>query len=197
MKKDVLQHFFLHILLWVMKMWSMEYMVLYHCAPVLMEIRSGCTITINRSGYREFAVIMEAWNADYIILSAEQDKMIILVYCIELLRRRLALDEGRKFLDGFGYKEYDCPSCFEKIKDRYGLYRNGVTGFPHEIGFFLDYPIEDMKLFIKNEGKNYIFCGYWKVYQCLEQARLTFREYDEAKDIVMGKALINTSGHKL
>lgn len=36
--------------------------------------------------------------------------------------------------------------------------------FPHEIGVFLGYPLEDVVGFIRNRGRNYTCCGYWKAY---------------------------------
>ncbi len=36
--------------------------------------------------------------------------------------------------------------------------------FPHEVGIFLDYPIEDILGYIEHEGKNCQVSGYWKVY---------------------------------
>ena len=32
--------------------------------------------------------------------------------------------------------------------------------FPHEIGIFLGYPLEDVVGFIENQGKNYTCSGY-------------------------------------
>ena len=49
--------------------------------------------------------------------------------------------------------------------------------FPHEIGLFLGYPVEDVHGFIVNGGKNFCCSGCWKVYcnQC-EKEKL-FRRY--------------------
>lgn len=49
--------------------------------------------------------------------------------------------------------------------------------FPHEIGFFLGYPYEDVIGFIKNRGQNYLEVGPWKVYVNQNQARRTFARY--------------------
>jgi len=35
--------------------------------------------------------------------------------------------------------------------------------FPHEIGIFPDYPFEDIIGFIRNKGRNFKMCGYWKL----------------------------------
>lgn len=52
---------------------------------------------------------------------------------------------------------------------------NGCTcEFPHEIGYFLGYPYEDVHQFIVQHGENYKVFGAWKVYTNVEQALTTF-----------------------
>lgn len=55
---------------------------------------------------------------------------------------------------------------------------NGCTcEFPHEIGYFLGYPYEDVHQFIVRHGENYKVFGAWKVYTNVEQALTTFDSY--------------------
>ena len=49
--------------------------------------------------------------------------------------------------------------------------------FPHEIGYFLGYPYEDVHEFIVQHGENYKVFGAWKVYANVEQALTTFESY--------------------
>lgn len=49
--------------------------------------------------------------------------------------------------------------------------------FPHEIGYFLGYPYEDVHEFIVQHGENYKVFGAWKVYTNVEQALTTFDSY--------------------
>lgn len=51
------------------------------------------------------------------------------------------------------------------------------VSFPHEIGIFLGYPVDDVLGFIENEGANYLFCGFWKVYSNPEGAQKAFDDY--------------------
>ena len=46
--------------------------------------------------------------------------------------------------------------------------------FPHEIGLFLGYPIDDVVAFIANKGRNCLCCGCWKCYTDAEAARRRF-----------------------
>ena len=55
---------------------------------------------------------------------------------------------------------------------------NGCTcEFPHEIGYFLGYPYDDVYEFIAQRGENYKIFGAWKVYTDVEQALATFDAY--------------------
>lgn len=69
-----------------------------------------------------------------------------------------------------------------------------INNFPHEIGIFLGYPLADVEGFMKNNGKNYLISGYWKVYQDAPSAILMFQQYKKARDdaiqwILSGKSL--------
>ena len=55
---------------------------------------------------------------------------------------------------------------------------NGCTcEFPHEIGYFLGYPYDDVHEFIVQHGENYKIFGPWKVYTNVGQALATFDSY--------------------
>lgn len=49
--------------------------------------------------------------------------------------------------------------------------------FPHEIGYFLGYPYDDVREFIVQRGENYKVFGAWKVYTNVEQALAMFDAY--------------------
>ena len=80
------------------------------------------------------------------------------------------------------YCEYMSESekeLVERLKERI----RQLEDFPHEIGLFLSYPIEDVLGFIENRGKNYILNGYWKVYGNEEEARKSFFKYRKCTDV--------------
>lgn len=49
--------------------------------------------------------------------------------------------------------------------------------FPHEMGFFLGYPYEDVLGFIEHEGRDCLAVGPWKVYAHLDRALATFKRF--------------------
>lgn len=108
-----------------------------------------------------------------------------------LLDRRAARPLG-----GEGYRIGDLEACLDELARRLqdrprtnaGRAHDGSkpcpcsnracrSEFPHEIGFFLGYPYEDVIGFIKNRGQNYLEVGPWKVYANQTQARQTFARY--------------------
>ena len=53
------------------------------------------------------------------------------------------------------------------------------------MGIFLGYPIEDVIGYLKNNGKNSICVGYWKVYKDKEEKQKLFKEFECAKNNVI------------
>ena len=49
--------------------------------------------------------------------------------------------------------------------------------FPHEVGLFLGYPYADVMGFIEHDGRDYLCCGCWKVYEERERAEACFERY--------------------
>lgn len=106
---------------------------------------------------------------------------LIYVWRPELLRKTLAKPEVAAQLEASGY-----PSAAKQLRAsiiQLGRRlencqkRDPSAAFPHEIGFFLDYPFEDVMGFIKHNGQDYLCCGCWKVYSHPEQAEACFERY--------------------
>lgn len=57
--------------------------------------------------------------------------------------------------------------------------------FPHEIGIFLGYPLEDVIGFVRHKGKNYTCKGYWKAYGDPEAARARFASYRKCTEVYL------------
>ena len=75
---------------------------------------------------------------------------------------------------GQGYgADQSCQELLRQLSRRLCLERE----FPHEIGVFLGYPLEDVVGFIRNRGRNYTCCGYWKAYGDPEAAQKRFDQY--------------------
>ena len=58
--------------------------------------------------------------------------------------------------------------------------RDSEAGFPHEVGFFLGYPYEDVMGFIEHKGRDFLCCGCWKdrAKACFERYRRCTQAYE-------------------
>ena len=102
-------------------------------------------------------------------------KTLMLLYNERLLDKQLHDDEVLSMFRGFGYSGCkSCPQYLDKLRCR----MEESEDFPHEIGLFLGYPVEDIKGFIDNKGRNCLLCGYWKVYRDADNARKVFNRYN-------------------
>lgn len=88
-------------------------------------------------------------------------------------------------------------SILTHLRERFQCAYGRRKEFPHEIGVFLGYPMEDVIGFIENNDKNCLCTGYWKVYSNPERAKNLFRYYDEARESAIYEILNEKNFMKL
>lgn len=114
------------------------------------------------------------------LLKSKNGTALIYIYRKNQLEERLGEREIQNFLGEFGYDEFQLEAAFEKLENHLNL-----EDFPHEIGVFLDYPLEDIRGFIHHRGKNFTHSGCWKVYHNPENALLLFQRYKKCVRIYL------------
>lgn len=141
-------------------------LIAYYAAPTLEGMKPSCLFSCRDSEVGNVEEFVLAYNRClnpkriYLqIMKHSPDFKLILVYHKDLLDTHLCQEDIQQFLSAFGYgfvttrqalyhlQEHMCKECF-----------------PHEIGVFLGYPLDDVVSFIQNNGKNYQEIGYWKIY---------------------------------
>ncbi|WP_346704454.1 DUF3793 family protein [uncultured Agathobaculum sp.] len=149
-----------------------------YCSPTLAGIKPASLVSFDRVQYADLPQQLSAYQAAFArrgirfeILCACRGRFLLLVYHKTQLEQHMADVRVQRVLTKFGYPT-DAP--LEELLD--GLRRRiaAQSGFPHEIGLFLGYPIEDVIGFIRNEGRGCKLCGYWKVYGDAEAASRLF-----------------------
>lgn len=160
-----------------------------HCAPTLAGIKTAnIFVYCFASGA---ALLDEIFDANQTlcakgicveILRLREGSALLLVYRRSKLLRCLARKEIWEFLEQYGYPRHsDIDGYLQRMKIR--LRSDGA--FPHEIGVFLDYPLEDVIGFIQNEGHNSKCSGCWKVYRDECEAQKLFARYHKCKEVYM------------
>lgn len=162
----------------------------YHTAPTLLGIKCASLVSLSRTEYDVdehscyFNRKTAAKGLKSRVLCGCGGRVLLLVYNESLLEKRLSDSEVRRLLNWFGYgSNFTTEECLDRLSQR--IQCSGE--FPHEIGLFIDYPVEDVVGFIRHKGNNYKLCGCWKVYGCEETARKTFANYDKCRKYLCNK----------
>lgn len=160
----------------------LEASIIRHCAPTLAGIKTAnmfsykfqCTdkmmeeLLAENQKLNEKGVFVE-------ILRRNDSKALIYVYRKTKLESDLQREESAQLLMNCGY-------CNAEIGDCLGCLRNRLfqqEDFPHEIGLFLGYPVQDVKGFIEQKGQNYKCRGLWKVYGNEDETRKLFQKLEK------------------
>ena len=141
------------------------------CAPTLASLKSGSLFCCKCPSDSSVEEAVAEWNdgfAEYglsmCILRRTATSALIYVYRYTSLARTLTDPEVQGFLSSFGYESCLCcegcssaecsiRSCLDHLMSRLSGKEPDEMRFPHEIGIFLGYPLQDVKGFIDNNGK--------------------------------------------
>lgn len=162
-----------------------QYCLAFQCAPVLTGIKpSNLLIIKNKICERARVEILTA-DANFRLLYSADNKYIYLVYRKNSLFHTLSKSASANYLADVGYQKLndlsDMEDMFNRLSLRFRAALNQGGEFPHEIGIFMGYPVEDVEDFVRNRGKNYQISGYWKVYHRKDVASRIFKQYDLAR----------------
>ena len=113
------------------------------------------------------------------ILRENAETALIYVYRPDAMVRELSRPEILSFLVSTGYQAGTIDQMLEQLRTRL----HGSEEFPHEIGVFLGYPLNDVLGFIKYHGSNCKGMGDWKVYGDLGEAQKTFAKFKKCREI--------------
>ena len=151
------------------------------CAPVISGIKISNLLTIPAKNLMELSSILKKTKLSFRILYPGRERLVILIYREAELKEYLERDEVGAFIYKCGYKTSDMNKIFPIFVKHYIRYMELKQDFPHELGLFLGYPVEDVVGFIENNGKNFLYSGYWKIYKDAEIKIQLFNNYERVQ----------------
>ena len=163
----------------------MALLLAIHCAPILSGSKAANIMTVTVHEFDRIGYLLQGTGIRYRFLKTKGDKGILYLYREKRLRQYLEQEEIQEFLSEYGYDQVDIAKMLNLLSKRIQLYNDQEAVFPHEIGVFLEYPLGDVKGFLANEGKNFMYSGYWKVYQDLQGAVRRFTQYDMERELTI------------
>ena len=165
-----------------------EAVLCHHCSPVLMGLKPSNLVSFsNTEGdslnqlLKEYSIKLGAEDVRLEVICSCRKHEMVLVYRPQMLEEYLKDEKIRNILCEEGYPVSGTfLDLLEHLKCRFACHES----FPHEIGLFLGYPLEDVIGFRQNKGSDCKLCGYWKVYGDVENARRMFARFDLCRDFM-------------
>ena len=167
---------------------TFETVLVEQCAPTLAGAKPG---NLFRCGGRDPEQVLkkvDEWDRRFrplglravvLRVCSRTGDCLVYVYRSGWVGKLLAEKEHWAFLKARGYERTDdVEGMLAQLSRRLCL----EAEYPHEIGIFLGYPLQDVVGFIENRGRNCTYCGYWKCYGDPADARRRFARYRACTD---------------
>lgn len=159
-----------------------ETKIILECAPLIFGLRLANIINITRAEFVNLKKIFFDSDLSFYVISTTKDRLSLLFYRKNNLSEYFSKPKTKELLEEFGYDTGDMYGMMYTFSLRYRKYINKKAYFPHEMGLFLGYPVEDVEGYINNDGKNSLAVGYWKVYEGVNEKIKLFEKFEEAKE---------------
>lgn len=159
-------------------------MLIRHCSPTLAGIKTGNIFSCPCESADRLRRDIRALNRRLtprglciLPLRISENSALIYVYRPSRLRADLQTSDAAAVLMQRGYTVQNPSKCIAALMGRL----QNTAEFPHEIGLFLGYPVEDVIGFIENRECK--LSGAWKVYGDEVAARSLFAKYKKCTDV--------------
>lgn len=161
-----------------------EHTLAFHCGPAILGIKASNLINLFLADYPnildEIKHLNKIFNPYYyfMVLSKKNGRILILVFQLEALKKAVLNTDSLNFLVENGYpSKKNIFTLIKYLKKRLAT----SCDFPHEIGVFLGYDLDDTIAFL-NKDKKCLYTGYWKVYSDLEKKLQTFLMFTNCRN---------------
>lgn len=176
---------------------DLEWHIVEYCSQTLASIKTAGLFGYRYASEEELldetdriGGLLDKKGISLELMKQGEGRALVYVYRRSHLMRDFGKEEVKQLLGYFGYPvEKGLPEVIACLKERLSQVRQSTDGsvheltyeFPHEIGLFLGYPVEDVKGFIENKGRNCLCCGCWKVYCNACEKQTLFRQFEQCR----------------
>lgn len=168
-----------------MNLRKIETQLALQCAPLITGIKMANLLIVQDSNEKLVRAVLRKSGISHFRLLQYKHKTTFLLFKRTELESYLSQIEVQKILAEQGYRDFELGSMLVTFTKRYQECRENGEEFPHEMGLFLGYPVEDVRGFIEQKGQNALYSGYWKVYQHVEEKQALFAKYELAKEMLI------------
>ncbi|MCC8138480.1 MAG: DUF3793 family protein [Clostridiales bacterium] len=164
---------------------AIGYVLGQQCAPVIAGVKPSNLLIVEKGNQNGLRHVLRGTELCTYLLHASAEKEYWLLFDPEAMQRLLEEPDKRCYLQECGYKTDDMDQVLERLAKRFRNYKRKRADFPHEMGVLFGYPLNDVRGFIENGGKNFKRSGYWKVYDDVAYADQIFILYESARRMAL------------
>lgn len=163
-----------------------EYALGYHCGITFAGLKPASLFWIDAEQFDSLGCLRRCFaekDFRFVTLRQKNGKRLLFVFHREYLARILFAKDNFAFLHSLGYTYSAAGQAVVQLRDRIRADKE----FPHEVGLFLGYPLEDVVGFMRDSKGGVCLCGYWKVYGDAERKARIFERYKRCADCICCK----------
>lgn len=164
---------------------NIETQLALQCAPLITGLKVSNLLIISKGNEEVVKRILNRTGISYYRLIQTRTKTTFLLFRRNELEEFLADENVRNVFMKAGYKSLQIGKILRTFSLRYEAYMQGDKCFPHEMGLLLGYPVEDVVGFVENNGKNFLYSGYWKVYENQKAKVKLFDKFKVAEETLI------------
>ena len=164
---------------------NIETQLALQCAPLITGLKISNLLIVPADNEKIVWEILRRSGICCYCMLRTGEKSTFLLFRKNQLEAFLAEPEIREFLRKEGYEKFGLGEILRRFQIRYQTYMAGRKQFPHEMGLLLGYPLEDVAGFMENNGKNFLYSGYWKVYENQAEKMFLFGKFERAKETLI------------
>lgn len=161
---------------------EVELQIAFQCAPLITGIKESNLLNIGQNNYQRMKEILEGSELSIYPLGLHAGRITVFLYHKERLEKFFSKDAVKDLMRKIGYTDTSLQKVLPVFRAHYQQYLKDKQTFPHEMGLLLGYPPEDVEGFIRNCGKNYLYSGYWKVYDKPQEKIRLFQQYEHSRE---------------
>lgn len=165
---------------------NIDSLLVSRCAPTLAGLKMAALICVPIESQSEYQMMVEEYNKRFnkqglyfkTLWQCQNQRQVLYVYRQKEVQAYLTRSDVHEFIAQYGYEfNLSIDETIDLLISRF--YEENT--FPHEIGVFLGYPLEEVIAFVENKGENAAYCGEWKVYHNVEYAKEEFLKYNNCR----------------
>lgn len=164
---------------------NIEMQLAMQCAPLITGLKLSNLLIVPVENERQVRELIGKSGISYYKMLQTEKKVTFLLFRRKKLEEFLCQKEIRQFFYQQGYSLFQFGQILKTFQIRYATYMKERGEFPHEMGLLLGYPLEDVQGFMENEGKYFLYAGYWKVYENMTEKLKLFRKFEVAKETLI------------